>query len=79
MTMKNDANLKRNWLVLQNWNQEFNKFWPEHSKISQICILMGYFWLKYIMFELRKYRGVMFETTQDQYKVWRKTDLCFQK
>ena len=33
---------------------------------------------KYIMFELRKYRGVMFDGTQDWYKVSRKTDLCFQ-
>ena len=40
---------------------------------------MGYFWPKYIMFEFRKYRGVMFHVIQDWYKFWRKTDLCFQK
>ena len=34
---------------------------------------------KYIMFELKKNRGVMFDSTQDWYKVWRKTGLCFQK
>ena len=33
----------------------------------------------YICFELRKYRGVMFGGTQYWYKVWRKSDLCFQK
>ena len=27
----------------------------------------------------KKYRGVIFDGTQDWYKVWKKTDLCFQK
>ena len=39
----------------------------------------GFFWPKYIMLELRKYREVMFDTTQDWYKICRKTDLCFYK
>ena len=66
------------WSV-QNWHEEFNDFWLHHLKISMICTLMGCFWPKYIMFELRKYREVMFDGTQDWYKIWRKTDLCFQK
>ena len=66
-------------LSVQNWHEEFNKFWTKHSKILKICTVMGCFWLKYIMFELRKYRRVMFDSIQDWYKVWRKTDLCFQK
>ena len=66
-------------LWVQNWHEEFNKFWPEHSKVSQICTLMGYFGPKYIVFELRKYKQVMFDGTQDWYKVLKKTDLCFQK
>ena len=66
-------------LLVENWHKEFNKFWPEHPKISKICTLMGCFWPKYTMFQLRKYRGVMFDGTQDWYKIWRKTDLCFRK
>ena len=31
-------------LSVQNWHEEFNNFWPEHSKSSKICILMGCFW-----------------------------------
>ena len=31
------------------------------------------------MFELTKYRGVMFDGTEDWYKIWRKISLCFQK
>ena len=34
---------------------------------------------KYIMFEHSKYRGVMFDGTQDWYKIRRKTHFCFQK
>ena len=66
-------------LPVQNWHEEFNKVWPEDSRISKICALIGYFWTKYIMIELRKYRGVIFDDTQNWYKVWRKTDLLFQK
>ena len=52
---------------VQNWHEEFNHFWLQHSKISIICTLMGCFWPKYIMFEHKKYRGVMFNGTQDWY------------
>ena len=66
-------------LPVQNWHKEFNKFWLKHSKILKFCTFMGSFWPNYIMFQLKKYRGVIFDGTQDWYKVWRKTDLCFQK
>ena len=65
-------------LSVQNW-QEFDKFWPEHSKISKSFTLMNFFWTKYIMFELKTYRGVMFDGTEYWYNSWRKTDSCFQK
>ena len=35
-------------LSVQNWHEKFDKFWPEHSKISKICTFMGFFWTKYI-------------------------------
>ena len=41
-------------LSVQNWHEAFDKFWPEHSKISKICTLTGCFWPKYIMFEIKK-------------------------
>ena len=66
-------------LRFQNWHEEFNKFWLEHSEISKLYFLMGWFWPKYIMFPLKRYRGIMFDCTQDWCKVWRKTGLCFQK
>ena len=71
-------NFKTNWLV-QNWHEEFNKFWPEHSKTSKMCPLLGWFWLKYIILQLRKLRGVMFDGSEYWFKIWRKTDFFFQK
>ena len=53
MIMKNDAKLEEE-LTFQNWHGKFDKFWPERSKVSNICTLMGSFWSKYIMFDLKK-------------------------
>ena len=66
-------------LWFQNWHEEFDKFWPEHSKISKSFTLMGSFWGKYMIFELKKYRGVIFDSTEDWCKMWKKADLYFQK
>ena len=65
-------------LLFQNWHKEFDKFWPEHSKVSKIFTLMDSFWAKYIFFELKKYRGVMFHETEKEYKIWRGINLSFQ-
>ena len=48
MAMKNDAKFEKKLTC-----HEFNKFWHVHSKILKICTLMGCFWPKYIMLELR--------------------------
>ena len=44
-----------------------------------MCTLISSFPTKYIMFDLRKYRGVMFHDTEEWCKIWRKTDLWFGK
>ena len=73
----------KNWggieLPVQNWHEEFDEFWPEQPKILKFCTLMGCFWQKYVMFELNKYNGVIFDDTEYWCKIWTKTDLCFQK
>ena len=62
-------------LSVQNWHVEFDKFWPEHSKISNIYTLTDCFWPKYLMFELKKYRGVMFGGSEYWFKIWTKNDV----
>ena len=66
-------------LLFQLWHEDFDELWPDHLKISKICTFMGCLWAKYIIFELKKYRGVMFDDSAYWYKIWRKTDFCFQK
>ena len=51
-------------LSVQNWHEKFDKSLPEHSEISKKCTLMGCFLSKYVMFELNKYRGFMFDGTE---------------
>ena len=58
-------------LPFQSWHDEFDEFWPEHLKVSKIFILMCSFWAKYVLFELKKYRGVIFHEIEKAYKIWR--------
>ena len=70
-----------NWigadLSFLNWHEELQKFCPKHSKKN--CVLIGSLWPKYIMYELQKYRGIIFHGTKELCKFWRKTDLWFEK
>ena len=80
MKLKRDAKLGevQNRLFFQNWHKEFDKFWAEHSKVSKSFTLMGSFWAKYILFKIKKYRGVIFHETEEGYTIWRGIDLSFQ-
>ena len=64
-------------LSCQSWPEEFDKFWPEHLKVSKIFILVGFFSAKYILFEQKKYRGVIFHKTEEEYKISKGIDLSF--
>ena len=48
MTVKNDA----------TFEEEFEEFWSEHSKISKICTLMGFIWPTHTMLEVKKVQTV---------------------
>ena len=63
-------------LLFQNW-QEFGEFWSEHYKVSKICTLIAPFRAKYTIFDLKKYRGVIFRDTKESCKILRKTRLWF--
>ena len=48
-------------------------------KVSKICTFIGSYCAKYLMFDLKKYTGVIFDDTEEWCKIWRKTDLLFGK
>ena len=48
-------------------------------KILKTSTLVGFFCAKYMTFDLKKYRGVIFPDTEESCKIWRKTDLWFGK
>ena len=51
-----------------------------HVKFHHICTLISSFcWKDCIKFQLKKYRGVMSHGTEEWCKIWRKSDLLFQK
>ena len=60
-------------LLFQKW-QEFGEIWPEHSQVSKTCTFICSYCAKYLMFDLKKYRGVIFHDTEGWYKIWRKTN-----
>ena len=69
---------RKNDLLFQKW-QKFGEIWPEHSKVSKTCTFICSYCAKYLMFDLKKYRGVIFHDTEGWCKIWRKTDLWFGK
>ena len=51
---------------------------PSTRKSKKNFILMSSFRAKYILFELKKYRGIIFHETEEGYEIWRGIDLLFQ-
>ena len=50
-----------------------------HAKFHQIFTLIGSFCWKFVKFQLKRYRKVMFHDTEEWCKILRKTDLLFQR
>ena len=75
MKLKSDTKFREE--SFQNWHEEFDKFWAKHSKVSKVFTLMSFFWTKYILFELKKYRGVIFHETEKGYRIWKGYDFSF--
>ena len=66
-------NMKKNQFVVKKW-QEFGEIWWIFTRAHRnfkIFNCMGYFCPKYIMFELKKYKGVMFYDNEEWCKTWR--------
>ena len=76
------------WRVMQNLKKTdllFPRIWwllireLKSLKNLHFDTLIGPFCAKYITFELKKYRGVIFHDTEELCIIWRKTDLQFGK
>ena len=79
MAMKNDTKFEEELTCyFKIYYREFDKFWPKHLKVSKIFTLITSFWANYLLFELKKYRGVISHGTEEWYKLWRGIDLSFQ-
>ena len=80
--------------VTSHYTEEWSKFWRktdfcfkndknlvhfDSTQVSKICTLICPFCAKYITFDLKKDRGVIFHDNKVLCKLWRKTDLWFEK
>ena len=65
MTIKNDEKFEEHLTCRFNIDiRNLMIFDSTAWKVSKVYTLMGCFWPKYIIFELKKYRGVMFDSTE---------------
>ena len=71
-------NWKKKTDLFQKW-QEFVEVWLEHSKVWKIYTLNGCYCAKYLMFDLKKNRGVILHDNEEWCKIWIKTNLWFGK
>ena len=79
ITLKNDVKFEEEVpCALKNGMKKLANIDPTLESLK-ICTLMGFFWPKYIIFGLKKHRGVMHHYTKDRCKLWRKNDLWFHK
>ena len=71
-------NLKKNWSVVSKMT---GIWWIliRVLEVSKICTSIGSYCEKYLMFDLKKYRGVIFHDTEEWCEIWRKLDLWFGK
>ena len=78
LTLKSDAKFDKNLFVVS----KMTRIWWILTwvlGILKISNLIGSFCTKYITFEVKKSRGVIFHETEEWCKIWRKTDLPFGK
>ena len=79
MTLKSDAKFKEKLTCGFKYDmKDLVNFHPTTQK-SKNFTSMGYFCPKYMRFELKKYRGVIFHDTEQWCKIWINLTLWFQK
>ena len=61
----------------QRWHEEFGEFSPNPTFENFTSV--GSYCRKYLRFELKKYRGVIFHDTKQRWKVWINPELVVSK
>ena len=75
MTMINDGKFEEELTCrFKTDMSNLTNFDSSIQKSQKFATLMGSFWTKYIMLELKKCGGAMFHDTEGWCKIWRKTD-----
>ena len=68
MTLKSDAKFEEKLICCFKNDKNLVNFDPT-TQVSKICTLIGPFSAKYITFDLKGYRGVIFHDTEESCKV----------
>ena len=77
MTMKSDANFKKNWPVAWKMTWGNGQIFTVALESLKIGTLMGFLYPKEKMYELKIYRGVMRHDNKEWNKIWKRIDLSF--
>ena len=68
MTLKSDAKFEEKPIRCFKIDKILANFDPT-TQVSKVCTLIGPFFAKYITFDLKKYRGVIFHDTEESLKI----------
>ena len=81
MTSKNDAKFKEKRTCRFTFKFDMRNLVNFHrnTQTSEKVTSMGYFPPKYMRFEVKKYKGVIFYDTEQRWKIWINLDLVISK
>ena len=69
----------KTYLLLQKWYEEFGEFSCKNSKVWKLELWRVPFIQNVLMYELKSYRRVMCNDTEEWCRIWREIDLSFEK
>ena len=67
-------NLKSNWLVISKMTWRIRQILTPALENLKNLLFNRFLWLKHMMFEIKKYRGVIFDGIEDWCNIWRKAN-----
>ena len=77
MTLKSDAKFEEKLTCYFKNDKNLVNFDLSTPKSCKFALWLVCYCVKYLMFDLKQYRGVIFHDTEEWFKIWRKTNLWF--